>query len=127
MPRARTFFWLELWMLAAILVGVELYGQLLELREGFRSGVAHGGHLGGALWGFLAWRFHWQHDHGQGLPGQGLWRSLQAMRARSAGRQQARNQARLDELLDKVKQQGLGSLSAGERRFLKAASERARR
>jgi membrane associated rhomboid family serine protease len=127
MPHARTLFYLQLWVVTAILVGVELYLQVLEMREGFRSGVAHGGHLGGALWGLLAWRTGWHRDHASTLPGHGLVRSLRAFRARAGQGRLERDRARLDSLLDKVKQAGLGSLTAGERRFLQRTSERSRR
>lgn len=127
MPHARTFCYLQLWVLAAILVGVALYSQVIELREGFQSGVAHGGHLGGALWGYCAWRWGFNRDYGRDLPGRSFWHSVRRLRARGAQRRVDQDRARMDQLLDKVKQQGLGSLSDSERRFMKGQSERSRR
>lgn len=111
-PRATVYlivFPVPMQVLAWLLVGLgvyELYGNLLF----GGGGVAHGCHLGGALWGYLAHRYKLR-------PARVLDR-LAAWREQQASASAHRDQATLDELLDKVHRQGLSSLTPAERRFL---------
>ncbi len=125
-------FPLQLWVLAAFLVGIGVYQTYVELLSGRTAGVAHSAHLGGAAMGFLAHRFRlgWFHtfDHG-GPHGSLLARLREAWRRGRAVRDAARDEAdraRLDQLLDKVHRQGLSSLSDAERAFLTRSSQQRR-
>lgn len=120
-PRARVIFIifpLELWLLTAILVAYGLYAQYVTLRVGAGTDVAHGAHLGGALCGWLAYKAD--------RPG-GLWQRVAMWRRDHDRRQRQQRQATLDRLLEKVHRQGMDSLTGSERRFLRRASEDARR
>ncbi|MBL8736114.1 MAG: rhomboid family intramembrane serine protease [Planctomycetes bacterium] len=132
-PHATIVFFIvqmPLWVLAALFVAFGAYWQLLELGAGIRAGgVAHSAHLGGALLGWLAFRFGWFVDYadfgGRERPGfvAGLLGRLRSARARR--RQQAAEQQdlQLDTILAKVKEHGLGSLTTAERRFLEQISQ----
>lgn len=105
-----------LFVLALILVGLDLLGALQQLAEVGRSGVDHFAHLAGAGFGFLAARRGWVHlDPGK------LWerRRLEAERTRRAADEQ-----RLDVLLERIHREGIGALSESEREFLKRMSQR---
>lgn len=127
------FFPIQLWVLAAFLVGIGVYSAYVELVVGSGSGVAHSAHIGGAAWGYVVHRFRWRwfHDLVPFVHQQGFWAGLrqrwQRARAARTARSAEQDQQRLDELLDKVHRQGIGSLSDAERRFLTKASDRARR
>lgn len=109
----------RLWALAAVLIGLGVWHMWSELVTGTSDGVAHGGHVGGALWGLVAFCL---------LRSRPAW--LERVRRWQLRRQQRRAQTQreiLDRLLDKVKRLGLPSLTAAERRFLQRASEELRR
>ena len=132
-PRSTVFFLfvpVPLWGLAAFLVGLGVYSTFVEFATGFQGGVSHGAHLGGALLGLLAHRGGWFVDHRAGAGEAGFYAGI-AARWREAKRQRredaaAARQLRLDEILDKVKQQGIAALTAAERRFLERMSARPR-
>ncbi|MCA8973792.1 MAG: rhomboid family intramembrane serine protease [Planctomycetes bacterium] len=121
---------LPIWVLAAVLVGLGAYHAFVEFASGYGSGVSHGAHLGGALLGFCACRMGWFVDLGERHEGTGPFeRIMQLRRARRREREVARaaqKAHRLDEILAKVKQQGIGALSTAERRFLEQASRETR-
>jgi membrane associated rhomboid family serine protease len=116
-PRAQVIlivFPLQLRVLAILLVALAAYHLYTMLAVGGRDGVAHGAHLGGALYGFLAYKGGLRLERYLeriGLPWQ-RWRA-----ARSA-RRSAADQETMDRLLDKVRTQGLTSLTPAERRYL---------
>lgn len=117
-PRATVFLivWpIPLGVLVAVLVGIGVYMSYVELVADVQTGVAHGGHVGGALWGFLAWKL--------ARAGADPWRRFDSWRAERSRASAARKRQRLDELLDKVHRQGIGALSGSERRFLQRASQ----
>lgn len=118
-----------LWGLASVLVGLGVYATFVDLATGFPGGVSHGAHLGGAALGALAWRASWFADQAGGR-GTGFFAGiLQRARAMQQERRQralAARELQLDEILAKVKQQGLGSLRPDERRFLERQSQRTR-
>lgn len=118
-----------LWGLAAFLVAMGLYSTFVELTTGFVDRVAHGAHLGGAALGAIAHRAGWFVDWGRQAGGGGSWLGgwrarLQAVRAQR--HQRAAQQLQLDEILAKVKQQGIASLTGAERRFLERSSRHSR-
>ena len=83
-----------------------------------RDDVALFVHLGGAAYGYLAARRRW------------LWIDpfdvLERKRAVAQEERRVSDDVRLDQLLARIKREGLGSLSAAEREFLKRQSERGR-
>ncbi|HEU4419560.1 MAG TPA: rhomboid family intramembrane serine protease, partial [Planctomycetota bacterium] len=115
-----------LWGLAAVLVGLGVYATFVELATDSPGGVSHAAHLGGAALGALAWRAAWFVDHAgvAGKPGffAGILRRARAMQQGRRQRVQAARELQLDEILAKVKQHGLGSLSPHERHFLERMS-----
>ncbi len=118
-PRAPTILHIELRWLVGILVAIGAYSTYIGLVEGISDGVAHGGHLGGALWGYLAFK----------LP-QRRWRwfgRVQSWQQNRKTRSQQQRQEIVDQLLDKVHKDGLGSLSNAERRFLEKYSQEMQR
>lgn len=126
-PRAPVYFLiirLEMRWLATILVVAAAYYTLLELRGEVHSGTAHAAHLGGALFGYLAFRYFrgyflaLNYSSGPLLPFLDRWRDERRQR------EDARLQQDLDRLLDKVHREGMGSLSAAERRALERAGKR---
>jgi membrane associated rhomboid family serine protease len=116
--------------LCLLMIVFDLHPVLLELGGGrAASGVAHAAHLGGYLFGFL---YEWNQWRIEG------W--LDGLRASRLRRLRRRTdlkvydpdpepqplESRVDELLQKVYEQGEASLTATEREFLKDASRRYR-
>jgi membrane associated rhomboid family serine protease len=110
------FFPLTLRTLAIIVVGMDVFGILVSLRDGAAGPTAYFAHLGGAVFGFVVAK--------RGL----LWKDPFAEVARRLDerreRHQAHEQERVDELLDKIHREGIQSLSAREKAFLKRVSKR---
>ncbi len=132
MPRATILFLIvqvPLAVLASLLVGLGLYLTFVELATGGSGGVSHSAHLGGAALGFVAFKLGWFLDYlDVDRPGP-IARCLAALRARVHQRKakaKAGQDLQLDSILAKVKQSGLGSLAADERRFLARLSQRTR-
>jgi membrane associated rhomboid family serine protease len=101
----------RLWLVATVYVGLDLFGLVRG-----SGGAAHVVHLGGAALGFVLAK-----------SGALWWDPWAAMAARSEARRQAsvaEDEARLDQLLDRIHKQGIGSLSERERDFLKRMSGR---
>lgn len=134
-PRMRVIvilFPVPLGLLAGILVFVGAYEQYVEVMRGSMGGVANSAHLGGAALGFLAFRRGWFRDYGSyGRIRAGFFagwgRKWAAMRARKVQESAAASQHELDRILAKIQGSGLPSLTAGERKTLERASERARK
>ena len=132
-PNAEVIFIilrLPLWLLAAVLVFVGVYSTFVELASGYSGGVSHGAHVGGALLGFVACRRGWFVDLGLYGDRPGFFSRLQAQwrmrsQARAAERAEHKKQL-LDEILAKVKEHGISSLTPAERRFLEQTSEETR-
>ena len=134
-PRAQVIvilFPVPLGALAAGLVAIGLYEQYFEIVTGSAGVVANSAHLGGAALGFAAWRLGWFRDYASFAGGgEGFFASLR-QRLRDAKAQRARQhehatQQEMDRILDKIRQQGMPSLTKQERRVLEQASKRARR
>lgn len=135
-PRSMVIFIvfpIQLWILAAGLVVIGLYSTFVEFVDGFPGGVSHGAHLGGAALGFLAHKYSWFVDWADhaGTPRQSWFREIgqrfRQRRAESRERHSQQEQLQLDEILDKVKRDGLQSLSPAERRFLERMSKQAKK
>jgi membrane associated rhomboid family serine protease len=105
------FFPLKLWILAAFLVFLDLFG-LVRGAGGTDSVV----HLSGAALGFALAKFGW------------LWFDpVEAWRERSQAQRATEvqdDERKLDELLERIHREGIGSLSSRERAFLKRMSSR---
>lgn len=114
-------FPIELRWLVIFLVLAGVYASFQTL-HGAVVGTADAAHLGGALWGYIA--FHRMRGYylGLGHGGKPIWPALARFRAERAARSRAATQAELDALLDKVHKQGMGSLTDAERRALEKAS-----
>jgi membrane associated rhomboid family serine protease len=117
------FFVLPVPLWAAALLFVVIEATLLLERGG---GIAHSAHLGGALYGFLYYRY------GGGieriLGGFETWQARRRQReADESRRDEEELRRQVDRILDKVNREGMAALSDGERRFLKEASQRLRR
>ena len=112
---------IKLWILALILIVLDLLGSL-----SVDSNVAHTAHLGGALYGWLYFRHAGRIE---GLFG-GVDRFFDRRRARQEKHRHEREaemRVEIDRILDKVNREGMSALSDEERRFLKRAGERLRR
>lgn len=110
------FIPVKLWVLAAILVAVDIFPLLQELQSGGGDRIAHTVHLGGALFGFLAVKRRW------------IWSdpiaAIQKKRAVADAERRLSEDARMDQLLAKIGRDGLGSLSKSEKAFLNKRSAR---
>jgi membrane associated rhomboid family serine protease len=102
---------------------VVIFG-VIELLFGTAGGsrIAHVAHLGGMLFGWLFLRAP-AASRGRGPAGQGL---LGRLRERLARLTRERDDRRMDALLQKVNERGIGSLTAGEKKFLHRMSQRKR-
>lgn len=123
------FFDFQLVLLGILLVGAALYSTYVELALGGKGYVSHGAHMGGALLGFLAWRFGWFRDYGSEMPGNPLRAfsaRLERSRQEKAAKDAAASQQELDRILAKIQTEGMPSLTPVERKTLAKASERAR-
>ncbi|MHC4941011.1 MAG: rhomboid family intramembrane serine protease [Planctomycetota bacterium] len=113
------FLRMKLWIVAAILVGLDLLNAL----QSTGGPVAYTAHLGGALWGFLYYRYGPNID--------GLFRKIDRMADEAERKKQRKKQAQsadlraeVDRILDKVNREGMHALSDEERSFLKKASKK---
>ena len=113
-------FPMKLWHLAAIFVGIDVL-MLLDTH----SETAHAAHLGGALFGYIYFKY-----------GGRVRRAFDALEQRAERKQRKRERMseqkeremreELDRILDKVNREGMPALSDEEKRFLKRASDRLR-
>jgi membrane associated rhomboid family serine protease len=117
-PDTRVIFMIfpiTLKTLALIYIGIDLLGVLSRM-QGAGSNVAHGAHLAGAAWGFLIAR--------RGM----IWRDpvsdYESWRDERGEKRREEDDERLDRLLAKIHHEGIHSLSAAEKAFLKHASKR---
>ncbi len=100
---------------AMIYVGLDVWRLISEAR-GMGGNVAYIAHLSGALWGFLLVKKGW------------IWmdplESLERWKSTRDSERAAADDLRLDDLLAKINREGIHSLSAREKAFLKRASKR---
>jgi len=118
-PRQRVLFLfipVSLGFLALVFVAITLFGAALQWKTGDGGGTAHLVHLGGIAYGFLAVK--------SGLIyADPMAAMARARAARDVERRQS-DDARIDQLLEKINREGMSSLSRGEREFLKRISTR---
>ena len=117
-PVIFLIFPMTLKTMALLIVGIDLFAILANLRDGVTDGVAHWVHLGGALFGFVYAYKGW------------IWvdlaEKLSDKREAREVQSKADDERRMDRLLAQIKEQGLASLSNKDRAFLKKMSERKR-
>ncbi|MCB9868547.1 MAG: rhomboid family intramembrane serine protease [Planctomycetes bacterium] len=119
------FISVEVRYFVGLLVFIGLYSFYIEtFVAGLGSNVAHSAHLGGSLWGFLAFRMA---RAGVSFSGRGPLAWWRRRRAEGAHKSAQRDQETLDQILDKVHKQGMSSLTGAERRFLEKVSRSARK
>jgi len=119
-------FQIPLWVLAGIMVLLDLVPILKEFQAGMPlGGTSHAGHLGGALAGFVMARWGGSlapaFESVEHLPSR-----LRERRAIAASRRESEARRRMDNLLAKIAEKGIGSLSRSEKSFLNRTSRRLR-
>jgi len=97
------------------ILAITLFDWLLSMKQG-SDGVAHLVHLGGIAYGFLAVR--------TGLIYKDPIDALDRRRAVHELERASDDEARVDQLLEKIHRDGMNSLSRSEREFLKRVSNR---
>lgn len=128
-PRMKVIFLIfpvEMRWLVGFLVFIGVYSTALSLTGGPRGGVAHGAHLGGALWGYIAFRYLRRSYLAANFSPRGPLGRLQRWWRDRGFRGEVKRREILDGLLDKVHREGMNSLSSAERRFLENESRRSR-
>lgn len=118
-PQARVIFLIfpmTLKTLVMIVVGMDAFSLIVEFRDGGNDGVAHWVHLGGAAFGYFWARKGLIHVD---------WSERFERKRQVAQQERAQGEAmHMDELLVKINEKGISSLTDKERAFLKKASER---
>ena len=138
-PRHTIMIWfvipIEIWLLVTIYFVLDLIPVLSALsRQEMTSGVAHAAHVGGMVFGFAYQRNNWRVMRlFDGLP---QWRLGQRRRQRArtvklhvppAEPQVSEDlDGRVDQILQKIHEQGEASLTNEERETLRTASTRAK-
>ena len=97
------------------ILAITLFDWLLSMKQG-SDGVAHLVHLGGIAYGFLAVR--------TGLIYKDPIDALDRRRAVHELERASDDEARVDQLLEKIHREGMSALSRSEREFLKRVSNR---
>ncbi|MFN0008180.1 MAG: rhomboid family intramembrane serine protease [Planctomycetota bacterium] len=118
-PRQRVFVFfipVTLGVLALVFLGITLFSTALQWKSGSTDGVAHLVHLGGIVYGFLAVKSK--------LLFADPVSSMERSRKVREVRRHQDDEAKVDQLLDKINREGMTSLSKGEREFLKKISSR---
>jgi membrane associated rhomboid family serine protease len=115
------FFPMRMIWATAIFVGYDLY--FFVFAPPGATGVAHTAHLGGALFGYLYFRYAHRIDR--------FFMNLEMRAGKKVREKEVRRSADVDDeverLLEKIHRSGIESLSDRERRFLREASERLRK
>jgi len=118
-PRQRVLFIfvpVTLSFLALLFFGITLFQAALQWKGDGGGGTAHLVHLGGIVYGFVAVKLGWIFADPIS--------TLQRSRAAREIERRAGDEARMDQLLDKINREGMSSLSKSEREFLKRVSSR---
>ena len=113
-------FPMKLWVLVVGLIVLDLL-----MMVNAQGGVAHAAHLGGALYGYVYFKY--------GGRVRGVFNALeqraerkQRKRERMSQHKEQEMREELDRILDKVNREGMPALSDQEKRFLKSASDKLR-
>lgn len=128
-PHLETFFRLPLWILVALLVGIDVLRMLVSVRLGTESVVAYVAHVGGAAAGFVMARRGMRDapfDLGGGFsipnPATKIIEKVKEHRERAREDAIQEREMRLDSILEKIHENGIASLTEEERAFLKRES-----
>lgn len=130
-PRQTVYLMFVLAVPLWLVVGLLMVGMdgLSFVRSGFTDGAAIG-HLAGAAWGWFTWarlsRFPTLTTTGPGAWIVDMKRKRERAKQGDARRDEAGDRARVEELLQKISERGIGSLSEEEKEFLQEASRRYR-
>lgn len=117
-PKTQVIFFvfpMTLQTLALIFVGLDVFRMISDLK-GAGGGVSFQAHLGGALFGFLAVHRRWLYMD--------PFEKLEELRAEREQKREVADEERLDEILAKIHREGIQSLTASEKAFLKRASRK---
>jgi membrane associated rhomboid family serine protease len=122
-PNRRILFFfvypMKIWVFVLIAIGIDLAYSI----SGDINGIANTAHLGGALFGFLFYRFEKrveQHFESMG-------ERLERRRVHKDIQSREDMEKRLDAILEKISREGMHKLSNKEKEFLKQASEHYRK
>lgn len=136
-PRKMVYLMFVLRVPIWLVVGLLMVGMdgLSFFRSGFTDGAAIG-HLAGAAWGWFTWvrlpRFPTLTNTNTNTnSGPGAWivdmkRKRERAQQGDAGQNEAADRARVEELLQKISDHGIGALTEAEKQFLQEASRRYR-
>jgi membrane associated rhomboid family serine protease len=123
-PNRQILLWFVIPISARVLITIFAFIELamtVEYRGG--DGVARFAHLGGMLVGYLYLK---QETIGRWIK-KSLGESRRPSRRRSRRDRDADLQSTIDEILEKISREGMGSLSEEEKQLLHESAERARR
>ena len=131
-PREKILLFLVIpveirWVVLALVI-FDLLPVVLQFVNGYQDGIAHAAHLGGLAFGFLYYARQWNLESRLGSLG-GLVknkedvRKVEVKRERKKADEKVAVKQRVDQLLDKVSRDGIGSLTDEEREFLLKASK----
>lgn len=109
------FFPVQLRWLAVGVLGLTVFGALVDMKQGGGT-TAHLVHLGGIAYGFLAVRL--------GLIEKDPIEIFERKRAVAEVARAADDEVRMDHLLEKIHREGMNSLTRPEKEFLKRMSSR---
>lgn len=112
------FFPVPLKFLAGGLVLLDVLSTYASLFQPMAGGTDTLAHLGGVAFGFLMAKKRWMWND--------LGEAFQEKRQVRAEANEAADQERLDQLLERISRDGIHSLSASEKKFLNRMSERQR-
>ncbi|MEX0745071.1 MAG: rhomboid family intramembrane serine protease [Phycisphaeraceae bacterium] len=132
-PNARVLLFFVIPVPLKAVVFLALFVAVFVLVGGGPNPGGQAAHLGGAVMGLLLFRLprslDWADRVGGGAArrsGPGLKERWDERRREKQRRQKAQDEAEVDRILEKVKQQGLHSLTGGEKKTLSRATERKR-
>jgi membrane associated rhomboid family serine protease len=135
-PDAPIYLWAILPVKAKYMVGVLGIGALWATMQSGRGGggVAHWAHLGGLVTGFVLLKYgdaisaRWRRMRGGAKAGTtGASHTIGRTRKRGPGGEpRGDNLDEVDRILDKIREQGMESLTAREREFLETMSRKYR-
>ncbi len=115
------------WLMGFILI-FDLFPILKQLGGNFTpDGISHAGHLGGALFGYLYYKYRWRLSPMMNwFTGKGSFRLPRRGPKLKIYRDESPEilEAEVDRILQKINEKGEASLTSKERKTLKNASER---
>ncbi len=131
-PRERIYLFgivpIEMRWLMGFMLIFDLFPVLKQLGGSVsHDGISHAGHLGGALFGYLYFKFHWRISRlADSLSSKGAFKFTKPGPKLKIynGESSEELDAEVDRILQKINEKGEASLTSKERKTLKNASER---